>query len=218
MVPGNDWALGLLLALTGNLNLLPATSLAVILSTALWRRISHGRWPELADCAIFYSITNCQEGLRGISFGNLLIKQVVHELAREFPRLRTFATLSPVPGFRTWLADLMRKRPAGTGDLAVLQETGWHQQAGVAARVQPLLMSLCAWYLTMAKKDAEPLDAVARFHLGNGARMERLNWLADTSRSGMQRAAGMMVNYVYRLSEVEQNHEAFVHEHEIGTR
>ena len=172
--------------------------------------------PELADCAIFYSITNCQEGLRGISFGNLLIKQVVHELAREFPRLRTFATLSPVPGFRTWLADLMRKRPAGTGDLAVLQETGWHQQAGVAARVQPLLMSLCAWYLTMAKKDAEPLDAVARFHLGNGARMERLNWLADTSRSGMQRAAGMMVNYVYRLSEVEQNHEAFVHEHEIA--
>ena len=171
--------------------------------------------PALADCAIFYSITNCQEGLRGISFGNLLIKQVVQELEREFPRLRTFATLSPIPGFRAWLAEIMRKRDSIAGELAGLQETRWFDQAEVAARMQPLLMALCAWYLTVARKDDEPLDAVARFHLGNGARMERLNWLADTSKRGLQRAAGMMVNYVYRLAEVESNHEAFAHEHEI---
>jgi malonyl-CoA decarboxylase len=171
--------------------------------------------PALADCAVFYSITNCQEGLRGISFGNLLIKQVVQELEREFPRLRTFATLSPVPGFRAWLAEVLRKQAAVADGLAGLQDTDWHAQPAVAARLQPLLMTLCAWYLTMAKRDGEPLDAVARFHLGNGARMERLNWLADTSKRGLQLAAGMMVNYVYRLTEVERNHEAFVHEHEV---
>ena len=171
--------------------------------------------PALADCAIFYSITNCQDGLRGISFGNLLIKQVVHELEREFPRLRTFATLSPVPGFRAWLAEILRQNAAVADELACLQTAGWHAQAEVAARVQPLLLTLCAWYLTMAKRNDEPLDAVARFHLGNGARMERLNWLADTSKRGLDLAAGMMVNYVYRLAEVERNHEAFVHEHEI---
>lgn len=171
--------------------------------------------PALADCAIFYSITNCQDGLRGISFGNLLIKQVVHELEREFPRLRTFATLSPVPGFRAWLAEILRQNAAVADELACLQTAGWHAQAEVAARVQPLLLTLCAWYLTMAKRNGEPLDAVARFHLGNGARMERLNWLADTSKRGLDLAAGMMVNYVYRLAEVERNHEAFVHEHEI---
>ena len=173
--------------------------------------------PALADCAIFYSITNCQEGLRGISFGNLLIKQVVQELEREFPRLRTFATLSPVPGFRPWLTDIMKKRPEIATELADLQEAGWHERADVTKRVQTPLMRLCAWYLTMARQNGEPIDAVARFHLGNGARLERLNWLADRSKRGMQRAAGMMVNYVYRLDEVERNHEAFVHEHEIVT-
>jgi malonyl-CoA decarboxylase len=170
--------------------------------------------PAHADCAIFYSITNCQDGLRGISFGNLLIKQVVQELEREFPRLRTFATLSPIPGFSTWLADTLRKNATVADQLADLN-AGWHAQPAVAARVRPLLMSLCAWYLTMAKRSGEPLDPVARFHLGNGARMERLNWLADTSNHGIDQAAGMMVNYVYRLAEVERNHEAFVHEHEV---
>ena len=171
--------------------------------------------PAHADCAIFYSITNCQDGLRGISFGNLLIKQVVHELEREFPRLRTFATLSPIPGFRAWLADVMRKNAAVADQLADLQNADWHAQPAVAARMRPLLMSLCAWYLTTAKRNGEPLDAVARFHLGNGARMERLNWLADTSNRGIEQAAGMMVNYVYRLAEVERNHEAYVHEREV---
>ena len=171
--------------------------------------------PSRADCAIFYSITNCQEGLRGISFGNLLIKQVVQELGNEFPRLKTFATLSPIPGFRAWLAGITRDDPAITADLADLQDPDWFENADVTARLQPSLMKLCAYYLTTAKKNAEPLDPVARFHLGNGARMEKLNWLADISKPGMQRSAGLMVNYVYRLGDVETNHESFVREHEV---
>ena len=172
--------------------------------------------PARADCAMFYSITNCQDGLRGISFGNLLIKQVVHELGREFPRLKTFATLSPVPGFRAWLAGIARGHAVSVPDLARLDERDWFENAAVAERLRPPLMGLCAHYLTAVKKDDEPLDAVARFHLGNGARMEKLNWLADTSKPGMQRSAGIMVNYLYRLADVEKNHEAFVREHDVA--
>ena len=172
--------------------------------------------PARADCAMFYSITNCQDGLRGISFGNLLIKQVVHELGREFPRLKTFATLSPVPGFRAWLAGIARDYAVSVPDLARLDERDWFENAAVAERLRLPLMGLCAHYLTAVKKDDEPLDAVARFHLGNGARMEKLNWLADTSKPGMQRSAGIMVNYLYRLADVEKNHEAFVREHDVA--
>jgi len=171
-----------------------------------------------ADCAMFYSITNCQEGLRGISFGNLLIKQVVAELKREFPHLRTFATLSPIPGFRRWL-DKTRLQlalgPEGEGRLALLariEQPGWHARE-VPEPLANLLLQLCAWYLVHAKKGGEPADAVARFHLGNGAALERLNWLGDTSESGMARSAGMMVNYVYRLADVERNHERYFRQH-----
>src|SRR6185436_12855715 len=127
--------------------------------------------PADADCAMFYSITNCQEGLRGISFGNLLIKQVAEDLKREFPHLRRFATLSPIPGFRRWL-----DKNAGVELLARLADPAWHL-GEVPEAVQKELMQLCAWYLTKAKQgdgNAEPLDAVARFHLGNGAALERL--------------------------------------------
>ncbi len=172
--------------------------------------------PTRADCAIFYSITNCQDGLRGISFGNLLIKQVVDELGREFPRLKTFATLSPVPGFRAWLNDIERGRGTHLPDLSGLKDTHWFANPELAERLRLPLMGLCAYYLTEVKKNDEPLDPVARFHLGNGARMEKLNWLADTSRVGMQRSAGVMVNYVYRLADVEKNHEAFVREHQVA--
>ena len=171
-----------------------------------------------ADSAMFYSITNCQEGLRGISFGNLLIKQVAEELKREFPHLRTFATLSPIPGFRRWL-DKTRVRLAMGAEgeerlalLAPMEQPGWPQREVPEALAQ-LLLQLCAWYLLHAKKGAEPLDAVARFHLGNGAALERLNWLGDTSEQGMQRSAGMMVNYVYRLDDVERNHERYFGQH-----
>jgi malonyl-CoA decarboxylase len=152
--------------------------------------------PVDSDCAMFYSITNCQEGLRGISFGNLLIKQVAEELERELPQLRRFATLSPIPGFRRWLDRQRGERP---GELESIE-----------------LMRLCAYYLLHAKQDREPLDPVARFHLGNGASLERLNWMGDTSQAGIARSAGLMVNYVYRLDEVERNHERYWHQKVIA--
>jgi malonyl-CoA decarboxylase len=178
--------------------------------------------PAQADCAIFYSITNCQEGLRGTSFGNLLIKQVAEDLKREFPHLRTFATLSPIPGFRRWLEGTDARVQLSQGPnaeqrlalLAGIAQPGWHT-GEVQEPLQKLLMRLCAWYLLHARQGAEPLDPVARFHLGNGASLERLNWLGDTSESGMARSAGMMVNYVYRLDDVERNHERYFSEHAV---
>lgn len=177
--------------------------------------------PAYADSAIFYSITNCQDGLRGISFGNLLIKQVVQELQREFPRIDHFATLSPVPGFRKWLGGI-EAQLAGTADgpaltaLRRLDDPDWFRNADAEAGLRPLLSQLGAYYLIEARHEGFPIDPVARFHLGNGARLERLNWLADTSREGMRRSAGLMVNYVYRLPEVENNHEAFVRERRVA--
>lgn len=171
--------------------------------------------PAGANAAVFYSITNCQEGLRGISFGNFLIKQVVEDLGREFPRLKTFATLSPIPGFRQWL-DETAAAHAELGELAgALAEPDWLQHAGPGSRMQTELMRLCAYYLQHAKHGNEPADAVARFHLGNGARVERLNWLADSSKAGMARSAGLMVNYVYHLKDVERNHETYANKHQV---
>jgi malonyl-CoA decarboxylase len=166
--------------------------------------------PAQADCAMFYSITNCQEGLRGISFGNLLIKQVAEELKREFPHLRRFATLSPIPGFRRWL-----EKSADKQTLAAIADPAWHL-GEVPEALQKNLLRLCASYLLTAKQGVEPVDAVARFHLGNGAALERLNWMGDTSEQGMARSAGLMVNYVYWLAEVEKNHERYFREHFIA--
>ncbi len=163
---------------------------------------------DQARCAVFYSITNCQDGLRGISFGNFLIKQVAVELQRELPQLRSFATLSPLPGFRQWLE---RQRVAG---IEALSQPGW-QQAKDSDPLPVLLQQLCAYYLLYAKQGSQPLDPVARFHLGNGARLERINWLGDTSDNGIARSAGLMVNYVYRLDEVERNHELFVNDNRV---
>jgi malonyl-CoA decarboxylase len=170
--------------------------------------------PASADCAMFYSITNCQEGLRGISFGNLLIKQVAEELKREFPHLRRFATLSPIPGFRRWLGEA-RLSTENRALLARLEDPAWHL-GEVPEALQKLLSRLCAYYLLYAKQDPEPLDAVARFHLGNGAALERLNWMGDSSEQGMSRSAGLMVNYVYWLAELEKNHERYFREHFIA--
>src|SRR5260221_3274812 len=161
--------------------------------------------PLNADCAMFYSITNCQEGLRGISFGNLVIKQVAEELKREFPHLRPFATLSPIPGFRRWLGEVPLAAEHRTL-LARLEDPAWHL-GEVPETLQKLLSRLCAHYLLLAKQGPEPLDAVARFHLGNGAALERLNWMGDRAQSGMSRSAGLMVNYVYWLAEPEKNPE-----------
>src|SRR3954469_14352195 len=167
-----------------------------------------------ADCAVFYSITNCQEGLRGISFGNLLIKQVAEDLKREFPNLRRFATLSPVPGFRAWLS----KKEFNDEDkqlVSAIDDPAWHL-GEVPEALKTLLMRLCAHYLLRAKQGDEPLDPVARFHLGNGASLDRINWLADSSEHGMSRSAGLMVNYVYWLAELEHNHEQYYKNHSIA--
>jgi malonyl-CoA decarboxylase len=177
--------------------------------------------PESADCAVFYSITNCQQGLRGVSFGNFLIKQVVEDLGRELSRLKSFATLSPIPGFRAWLASVAQA-PDGfpvhaevSALLAQLELPNWFEDKALLNELQQRLAPLCAHYLLHAKQDQEPRDPVARFHLVNGARLERLNWLGDTSATGLRQSAGMMVNYVYRLGSVERNHEAYARDRTI---
>jgi malonyl-CoA decarboxylase len=148
---------------------------------------------QAADSAIFYSITNCQEGLRGVPFGGLLIKQVVEDLKKSLPRIRTFATLSPIPGFRRWLSGAGREV----------------DPAKLDAETRRCLVPLCAHYLVHQKRGQEPLDSVARFHLKNGARLDRINWLADTSPVGIQQSAGMMANYVYDVANLERNHELY---------
>ncbi len=162
-----------------------------------------------ATTAVFYSINNCQDGLRGISFGYFLIKQVVNDLLAGHPHLKTFATLSPIRGFRTWL-ESSGGEPLGKDQLARLSEPDWHRDEALAESLREPLLKLCARYLIKEKRTSEPLDPVARFHLGNGARIEQINWLGDTSRKGMAQAAGMMVNYVYRPKQIEKNHEAYV--------
>ncbi len=176
--------------------------------------------PKRATTAVFYSISNCQPGLQGVSFGNFLIKQVVEELRREQPHLKTFVTLSPVPGFRQWLA-----REAGTclsdqeqQDLKVLDQPDWYRSADAAAALQPVLTKAVATYLVVAKHSSgKPHDPVARFHLNNGARLERVNWLGDVSPKGLREAAGFMVNYLYDLDEIEENHEEFAHNRAVAS-
>jgi len=163
--------------------------------------------PRAARTAVFYSISNCQRGLRGVSFGNFLIKQVAEELKRDFPLLRTFVTLSPVPGFMGWLK---RSHPQ-TPLLQDLARPDWHADAAYAAQRRPELQNYVAEYLLEAKNDAgRPADPVARFHLGNGASIEMIRWLGDPSPKGQQNGAGFMVNYLYDLDNIEANHEAHV--------
>jgi malonyl-CoA decarboxylase len=173
-----------------------------------------------ADTAIFYSISNCQDGLRGISFGNFLIKQVVEELRAELPQLIRFSTLSPIPGLRAWLDQhLDDKAITGTGtgtditdaDRAVLMSPGWWLGED-AAEVQAPLLRLAARYLTTIAKGRGPIDPVARFHLGNGARLERLNWMGNPAERGIRESFGLMVNYLYDIATIEANHEAFARE------
>jgi malonyl-CoA decarboxylase len=193
--------------------------------------------PTKADSAIFYSINNAQRGLVGISFGNFLIKRVVDSLLHEFPNLTTFATLSPIPGFRTWLNEKLRAGEArllnpdehrmllaaseglgAKGSLRAVLDTPWQEDQATADLLKIPLMRLCARYLTERRRgDGRAQDPVSRFHLANGARMERLNWLADVSGKGMSQSAGMMVNYLYRLSDIETNHEAYTGQGRIAT-
>jgi malonyl-CoA decarboxylase len=174
---------------------------------------------DRARTAVFYSISNTQRGLGGISFGSFLIKQVVEELQRELPRLENFVTLSPVPGLMQWLkeADDVPVSEEGRALLAQLDTPDWFKNAELAAQMRTLLEPLAAYYFLKARTPKGRLiDSVARFHLGNGARLERIDWLGDLSPKGMRESAGIMVNYLYRLEDIEKNHEAYVNQDEIA--
>ena len=161
-----------------------------------------------ADTAIFYSISNCQDGLRGISFGNFLIKQVVEELKAEFPQLKQFSTLSPVPGLRRWLGQRLANGRDPDAALLELERDGWWNDPARSEKLRTPLLRICARYLT--RKPSIRIDPVARFHLGNGARLERINWLGNNAPRGMQESFGIMVNYLYDRDTINNNHEAFV--------
>ena len=178
--------------------------------------------PRQADTAIFYAINNCQAGLVGISFGNFLIKQVVVELAHELPNLKTFATLSPIPGYCSWLATLGKNGDETVSAdeaeaVARLSVPGWHRDGEVAARMREPLMRLCARHLVKTSPGGRSLDPVARFHLRNGARLERINWLGDVSAKGLSESASLLVNYLYDPRTIERNHEGYVKEGRIAT-
>lgn len=163
---------------------------------------------EKADTAIFYSISNCQSGLAGISFGNFLIKQVVDAIRSELPEIRRFATLSPIPGFGRWLDEtLVDELPVllAQEDVEALDRGDWQRDEASRQSLRSALMQLCAAYLL---EPGSP-DPVARFHLGNGARVERINWAADPSPKGVDQSGGMMVNYLYAPQQIVANHEAF---------
>ncbi|MBN8925767.1 MAG: malonyl-CoA decarboxylase [Rhodospirillales bacterium 69-11] len=188
--------------------------------------------PKQADTAIFYSISNCQAGLAGISFGNFLIKRVVEELSGEFRNLKTFATLSPIPGFRRWIdaklkageANLLSEEEetgltaalaaeSGSASLAlILGKRGWWRDAGLRKVAEPVLVRLCARYLLAESRGKRALDPVAHFHLSNGARVERLNMAGDTSEKGAKESATLMVNYLYDPGRIEEYHEDYAGE------
>lgn len=168
--------------------------------------------------AIFYSINNCLKGLRGVSFGNLLIKQVVEKLEREISSIKTYATLSPIPGFNKWIdksldeldflennekAEIRAALEFPTS--AVLNEKGLKKN----------ILGLCAYYLLKVKRGGKPVCPVARFHLGNGATLGRINWQADASENGLKQSMGIMVNYIYDKATLAQNHEAFEQQNSI---
>ncbi len=189
-----------------------------------------------ADTAIFYSISNCQRGLAGISFGNFLIKRVVDVLSAELRNLRSFATLSPVPGFRRWLdeqlarssgllseeeASALRTAAPPTGAApesgeaalaAILAARGWWRDGAMRRAAEPVLLRLCARYLLNESRNGRALDSVAHFHLSNGARLERVIPLADTSEKGFRESAGIMVNYLYDPAKIETYHEDYAGE------
>lgn len=204
----------------------------VFVQVALTRAMSDTIGPVLAterqildqsdvNTAVFYSITSCQRGLVGISFGHFLIKQVAEEISREFPRVSTFVTLSPIPGFSKWLAHERTADGAHSLDesdrttLQSLDTPNWHEDPTQQRSLrEPLLRAAAVYLLTARGRTGKPRDPVARFHLGNGARLERINWLADVPH-GLTQSHGLMVNYLYDLARIEQNHEAYAEHHTI---
>ncbi|MDR2547941.1 MAG: malonyl-CoA decarboxylase family protein, partial [Rickettsiales bacterium] len=172
--------------------------------------------PSSANTAIFYSISNTQAGLSGISLGNFLIKRVVEKLSQEFKSIKTYATLSPIPGFTKWLKESLSQ------DITLLSKLNIKQSsAEILESIEQLktnvecekqcLLKLCAHYLLKVKNSSGgAYDPVAHFHLSNGASIKQLNWMADTSEKGISQSAGMMVNYLYELSKIDNNHESYM--------
>jgi malonyl-CoA decarboxylase len=176
--------------------------------------------PRTANTAIFYSISNCQRGLDGISFGNALIKRVAREIAHDLPQIRTFATLSPIPGFRRWLDERLND-PARAEELTALRklqlQSGRQQDTQATRALEQPLLQICARYLLEEKSTGRrALDPVTHFHISNGARLERINCLANKSRRGMRESYGLMANYLYALDQLDANHEAYVTEGRIA--
>jgi malonyl-CoA decarboxylase len=172
--------------------------------------------PRMATTAVFYSISNCQKGLRGISFGNFLIKQVVDKLRAEFPNLRNFVTLSPVPGFAVWLDGVIADRTQGLLSpqdvelLSLIDAGDWQADTEGRQQLGALLESLAVFYFLEARNPkGRPLDPVARFHLGNGACLDNIHAFADLSDKGRSDARTLMVNYRYATADIETNHEAY---------
>jgi malonyl-CoA decarboxylase len=187
------------------------------------------RAPELdlerADTAVFYSISNCQPGLAGVNLGTALIKQVVEALRLDLPQLRRFVTLSPIPGFRSWVEHALAADGAGLRSrerallpaeparvLARLSDAEWD----VDEAIRPALLALCARYLTTAP-EGRAADPVANFHLANGATVERINWMADPSPTGRARSFGAMANYLYEPDRIPERAEAYVTRGEVTT-
>lgn len=195
-----------------------------------------GKSETSADTAIFYSISNAQQGLSGISFGGFLIKRVLDDVTRELPAIKTAATLSPMPGFRNWLESQVETEGASIltaaelralkdelggqfedeESLSALLASPWQRNKKTREILRAPLIRLAATYLLNERDSSdEPVDKVARFHLSNGARIERINFLADSSQKGMRQSFGMMVNYRYKPGDIEANHEAFKGEKRI---
>ncbi|NCG41708.1 MAG: malonyl-CoA decarboxylase, partial [Actinobacteria bacterium] len=177
---------------------------------------------EKSDTAIFYSISNCQPGLAGVRLGDFLIKRVVSLLASEIPSIKNFATLSPIPGFVKWLTSAIEDNdvPIFTreqqlsldGVQEALRNTDWYQSEELRQELEPVLAQLCFYYLTSVKAGDRISDPVANFHLSNGARVEQIQFLANTRADGLAQSLGMMVNYRYVLDYIEDNPDAYVHE------
>lgn len=178
--------------------------------------------PERATTAVFYSISNCQRGLAGVSFGHFLIKQVVEEISRQRNKLSTFVTLSPAPDFAGWLSRERKKessRAISESDRAALNDLDqpqWWQSQTARETVREPLLRAATWYFLHARNARDtPVDAVARFHLGNGARLEQLDFLGDSSEKGIAQSCGLMVNYRYDIDDIEKNHEAYAEGHAV---
>ena len=165
------------------------------------------------DTVVFYSISNCHPGLAGVSFGNFLIKQVVEEVGKRYPRAKRYVTLSPVPGFCKWLA--LQEAALGI-DIHELRSLAKVEGSHTTDPRWESTIALCAQYLVRERANNLALDPVARFHLGNGASLHAIHWAADLSDNGLQQSAGLMVNYLYDLDSIEENHDAYFDQGEVA--